>query len=111
MLPLRHSPSSPFVRKIRIGASVLGLDHEIRIEPADTMNPADSVRQQNPTGKISEVVLEYGTVLFDSRVILEYLDHRAGGGRIVPTEASARFAALRLQALADGTMDASILLI
>jgi glutathione S-transferase len=50
-------------------------------------------------------------VLFDSRVILEYLDHRAGGGRIVPADATARFAALRLQALADGMMDASILLI
>ena len=108
MLTLRHSPSSPFVRKIRIGASVLGLDGEIRIEPADTMNPADSVRQQNPLGKIPALVLEDGTVLFDSRVILEYLDHRAGGGRIIPTEASARFSALRLQALADGIMDASV---
>jgi glutathione S-transferase len=111
MLTLRHSPSSPFVRKIRIGASVLGLDHEIRIEPADTMNPGDSVRQQNPLGKIPALVLEDGTVLFDSRVILEYLDHRAGGGRIIPTAASARFAALRLQALADGIMDASVLLV
>ena len=50
-------------------------------------------------------------MLFDSRVILEYLDHRAGGGRIVPRDAAARFAALRLQALADGIMDASILLV
>jgi glutathione S-transferase len=109
MLTLRHSPSSPFVRKIRIGASVLGLDHEIRIEPADTMNPGDSVRQQNPLGKIPALVLEDGTVLFDSRVILEYLDHRAGGGRIVPNEPTARFAALTLQALCDGLMDASLL--
>ena len=90
---------------------MLGLDHEIRIEPADTMNPGDSVRQQNPLGKIPALVLEDGTVLFDSRVILEYLDHRAGGGRIIPTAASARFAALRLQALADGIMDASVLLV
>ena len=111
MLTLRHSPSSPFVRKIRIAASVLGLDGEIRIEPANTMNPADSVRQQNPLGKIPALVLEDGTVLFDSRVILEYLDHRAGGGRIIPTDASTRFAALRLQALADGIMDASVLLV
>jgi glutathione S-transferase len=111
MLTLRHSPSSPFVRKIRIGASVLGLDREIRLEPADTMNPADSVREQNPLGKIPALVLEDGTVLFDSRVILEYLDHRAGGGRIVPTDPGARFSALRLQALADGLMDASVLLV
>jgi len=44
-------------------------------------------------------------------VILDYLDHRAGGGRIVPRDAGARFAALRLQALADGLMDASVLLV
>ncbi|HEU4357805.1 MAG TPA: glutathione S-transferase N-terminal domain-containing protein, partial [Xanthobacteraceae bacterium] len=98
MLTLRSSPSSPFVRKVRIAASVLGLEREIALEPADTLNASDSVRQQNPLGKIPALVLEDGTVLFDSRVILDYLDHRAGGGRIVPRDAGARFAALRLQA-------------
>jgi glutathione S-transferase len=111
MLTLRSSPASPFVRKIRIAASLLGLEREIAVEIADTTDPADSVRQQNPLGKIPALVLEDGMVLFDSRVILEYLDHRAGGGRIIPKEADARFAALRLQALADGLMDASILLV
>jgi glutathione S-transferase len=111
MLTLRNSPASPFVRKVRIAAAVLGLEREITIEAADTMSPSDTVRQQNPLGKIPALVLEDGTVLFDSRVILEYLDYRAGGGRIVPTDPTARFAALRLQALADGLMDASILLI
>lgn len=111
MLTLRSSPASPFVRKIRIAANLLGLEHEIAVEIADTMDPADSVRQQNPLGKIPALVLEDGMVLFDSRVILEYLDHRAGGGRIIPKDADARFAALRLQALADGLMDASILLV
>jgi glutathione S-transferase len=96
VLTLRSSPTSPFVRKVRIAASVLGLDREIMLEPADTMSPSDSVRQQNPLGKIPALMLEDGTVLFDSRVILDYLDHRAGGGRIIPTDASARFAALRL---------------
>ena len=111
MLTLRSSPSSPFVRKVRIAASVLGLERDIAIEPADTMSPSDTVRQQNPLGKIPALVLEDGTVLFDSRVILDYLDHRAGGGRIVPTDAGARFSALRLQSLADGLMDASVLLV
>jgi glutathione S-transferase len=109
MLTLRSSPSSPFVRKIRIAASMLGLDREIATERAETGDPGDTIRQQNPLGKIPALVLEDGTVLFDSRVILEYLDHRAGGGRIIPKDATARFAALRLQALADGMMDASIL--
>ena len=109
MLTLRTSPSSPFGRKVRIGASVLGLDGTIAIELADTANPADTVRRQNPLGKIPTLLLEDGTTLFDSRVILEYLDHRAGGGRIIPSGSAARFAALRLQALADGILDASIL--
>jgi glutathione S-transferase len=109
MLTLRFSPSSPFVRKIRIAASVLGLEKDIKAEPAETTSPSDTVRQQNPLGKIPTLVLEDGSTLFDSRVILEYLDHRAGGGRIIPKDATARFAALRLQALADGILDASIL--
>jgi len=108
---LRSAAASPFVRKVRIAASILGLDGRITLEPADTVNPSDSVRQQNPIGKIPALVLDDGVVLFDSRVILEYLDHVAGGGRIIPNEPKARFAALRLQALADGLMDASILLI
>ena len=111
MLILRSSPASPFVRKVLIAASVLGLDHDIKLEIAETASPSDSVRQQNPIGKIPTLVLEDGSALFDSRVILEYLDHRAGGGRIIPNDASARFAALRLQALGDGILDASILLI
>ena len=111
MLTLRHSPASPFVRKVRIAAALLGLDREITLVPADTMKPDDDVRQQNPLGKIPALILEDGTVLFDSRVILDYLDHRAGGGRIVPKDPAARFAALRLQALCDGLMDASILVV
>ena len=106
---LRSSPASPFGRKIRMAAILLGLDSKITVEAADTANPTDSVRQQNPLGKIPTLVLDDGLVLFDSRVILEYLDHVAGGGRIIPAEPTARFAALRLQALADGIMDASIL--
>jgi len=108
---LRSAAASPFARKVRIAAMLLGLDDRITIEPADTTNPSDTVRTQNPLGKIPALVLDGGPALFDSRVIVEYLDHLAGGGRIIPTEPNARFAALRLQALADGIMDASILLI
>jgi len=111
MLILRSSPASPFVRKVRIAASVLGLEHDIKLENADTANVSDTVRQQNPIGKIPTLLLEDGSALFDSRVIVEYLDHRAGGGRVIPADPSARFAALRQQALADGILDASILII
>jgi glutathione S-transferase len=109
MMILRSTPASPFGRKVRIAASVLRLDGEITIEAADTNDPNDSIRRQNPLGKIPALMAEDGNVYFDSRVILDYLDHRAGGGRIVPSAPAARFAALRLQALADGMMDASIL--
>jgi glutathione S-transferase len=109
MMILRTAPASPFGRKVRIAASLLALEPDITIEQADTMNAADSLRQQNPLGKIPVLITEDGTRLFDSRVILEYLDHRAGGGRIIPAEPSARFAALRLQALCDGLMDAALL--
>jgi glutathione S-transferase len=109
MLVLRSSTTSPFARKIRIAIAILGLGKEVRIENTDTLDPKDSVRQQNPLGKIPTLVLDDGGTLFDSRVILEYLDDRAGGGRILPPKGPARFAALRLQALADGILDAGIL--
>ena len=109
MMTLRSAPASPFGRKVRIAASLLGLDDDIVIERADPMAPADSLRRQNPLGKIPVLILEDGTPLFDSRVIVEYLDHRAGGGKVIPTQPAARFAALALQALCDGVMDASLL--
>lgn len=109
MMILRTAPASPFGRKVRIAASLLGLDGDIQIERADTMDPLDSVRRQNALGKIPVLITEDNTTLFDSRVILEYLDHRAGGGRIIPSNPEARFAALTLQALCDGVMDASLL--
>jgi glutathione S-transferase len=109
MMILRSTPASPFGRKVSIAAGVLGLDKEITVESADPMNAADTLRRQNPLGKIPTLILDDGSALFDSRVIIEYLDHHVGGGRIIPREPAARFAALRLQALCDGVLDASIL--
>ena len=109
MMILRSAPPSPFGRKVRIALSLLGLENEVKIEPADTTDANDSLRRQNPLGKIPALITEDGMVYYDSRVILDYLDHRAGGGKIVPRDAKARLAALRLQALCDGIVDASIL--
>jgi glutathione S-transferase len=108
MLILRSSPASPFGRKIKIAASLLGLSDRIQVTEADTLDPNEALRRQNPLGKIPTLVLENGETLYDSRVILEYLDHIAGGGKIIPT-GWARFEALRQQALADGIMDAALL--
>ncbi len=111
MMILRSSPSSPFARKVRIAASLVGLDGDVKIEAADTNDVNDSVRMQNPLGKIPVLIAEDGVAYYDSRVILDYLDERAGGGKIVPREPKARLAALRLEALCDGILDASILTI
>jgi len=111
MMILRSSPPSPFGRKIKLAIGILGLDNEVTIEKADPTDADDSLRKQNPLGKIPALIVENGTVLYDSPVILEYLDHRAGGAKIVPDEPEARFAALTLQALCDGILDAGILLV
>jgi glutathione S-transferase len=111
MMILRTSPSSPFVRKVRIAVTLLGLDKDVTLERADTTDPNDSLRQINPLGKIPVLIVEDGSAIYDSRVILDYLDDRAGGGKIVPRQPKERLAALRLQALCDGILDASILTI
>src|SRR5260370_22252655 len=103
---LRSSPASPFGRKVRMAAIILGLDRRIEITKADTTDPADTVRKENPLGKIPALVLDDGEVLYDSRVIVEYLDHLAGGGRIVPNDAKPRFAPLLRQASADASLPA-----
>ena len=108
MLVLRSSPPSPFGRKVKIAAALLGLSDRITVETADTNNPNDTLRTQNPLGKIPTLILENGEALFDSRVIVEFLDALAGGGRVIPAGWS-RFEALRQQTLADGLMDAALL--
>jgi glutathione S-transferase len=111
MMILRNAPASPFGRKVRIAASLLGLTDQIEIRTADAMDPQDDLRQQNPVGKIPTLIGEDGAVYYDSRVIVEYLDHRAGGGRVIPRDGAPRFEALRLQALCDGLLDASLLVV
>lgn len=108
---LRSSPASPFARKARIAACILGLADRIEVQDTDLNDPDDSIRGQNPLGKIPALVLDDGTTWYDSRVILELLDHMAGGGRILPREPKARLESLRTQALCDGAMDASVLII
>jgi glutathione S-transferase len=109
MLTIRTGFGSPFGRKVRIAVSVLGLEREVKIEPASTQDSSDPIRDQNPLGKVPVLIIEDGTAVFDSPVILEYLDHIAGGGKIIAREPKARFAALRLEALCDGILEAMVL--
>ena len=110
MLVLRASAASPFVRKVRIAAALLGLEDRIEISAADINNSDNSLRTQNPLGKIPALILEDGEAIFDSAVIVEYLDWLAGGGKIIPVEPKARFRSLTQAALADGIADAAVLM-
>ncbi len=109
MWTLRSAAASPFVRKVRIAAAVCGLADRIDAQVTDTSDAGDPLRHQNPLGKIPALVLEDGTVLYDSRVIAEFFDLEAGGGAIIPKGGAERVRVLTLQALADGIMDATVL--
>ncbi len=110
MLVLRAAAPSPFARKVRIAAAVLELDDRIEVSVADTNDPDDPLRGQNPLGKIPALIIESGEVLYDSAVIVEYLDWLAGGGRIIPCDPAQRFRSLTRQALADGIAEAAVLM-
>ena len=110
MLVLRSSPASPFGRKVKLAAAILGLSDRIQVEATDTQDPNAPLRRENPLAKIPTLILENGEALYDSPVILAYLDALAGGGRIIPA-GSARFEALRQEALFDGLLDAALLMV
>ncbi|SFK38765.1 glutathione S-transferase family protein [Methylocapsa palsarum] len=109
MMTLLTSPASPFGRKVVIAAALAGLSGQIKAAASDTSDPDDPVRSHNPLGKIPTLILDDGSVLFDSRVIVEYLDVLAGGDILIPAAPEERFKSLTLAALADGIADASLL--
>lgn len=111
MMTLHSAPPSPFGRKVKIVASLLGLSDQITVSVADTLNPNDRLRTENPLGKIPALVLETGDVVHDSAVIVDYLDQRAGGGRVIPQEMGERFKVLTLQSLGDGIAEAALLIV
>ncbi|MFS8182658.1 glutathione S-transferase family protein [Pseudovibrio denitrificans] len=107
MIILRTSPTSPYGRKARIAAAVLGLEDQVNVDWADTRASEGSLYEQNPLAKVPTLLLENGDIVYDSRVALELLDMLAGGGRIIPT-GEARISVLTKQAMADGITDAAI---
>ena len=109
-MQLRSSPSSPFGRKVKMATYILGLDDQVTPVLTDTLDPNDSICEVNPLGKIPALE-DDGTTYYDSRVIMEYLDAKAGGGKIIPASGPARFEALTRAALMDGILDAAVLVI
>lgn len=109
-MQLRSSPSSPFGRKVKMATYILGFDDQVTPVLTDTLDPNDSICEVNPLGKIPALE-DNGTTYYDSRVIMEYLDAKAGGGKIIPASGAARYEALTRAALMDGILDAAILVI
>ena len=107
-MKLLASPASPFTRKVRIVLAEKRIDCELErvdVQPVD--NP---VNPHNPLGKIPTLVLDDGAALYDSRVIVEFLDNASPIARLIPEDNRERVAVRRWEALADGVVDAGILI-
>lgn len=111
-MKLLMSPMSPFARKARIFVRELGVTGQVEEVNVTVMpisvNP--DVSGRNPLGKIPVLMRDDGIALYDSPVICEYLDSLHEDRKLVPATGEARWTALRQQALADGLMDAAVLL-
>ena len=105
---LLGSVPSPFTRKVRIVLAEKRV--ECTFEQVEVMAAGSPVPTHNPLGKIPVLVLDDGSTLYDSRVIAEFLDTVSPMGRLIPEESRNRIAVRRWEALADGTIDAGILI-
>lgn len=108
---LRSTLTSPFGRKVRMAIAVLGLSGRVTLVPADPLDESDTLRQQNPLGKMPCLVLADGSTIYDSGIIIEYLQDIAGTDQLLPLRGRDRYRALTLARLADGIIDASILVV
>lgn len=106
---LRSSPTSPFVRKVRMVVEVLGLSERVVLVPTDASDP--TLRAQNPLGKYPCLLRADGTAVYDSSVILEFLQQVAGTDRLLPQAGEPRIAMLTRTRLTDGIIDAGALVI
>ena len=109
-MKLFYSPPSPYVRKSLVVAHELGLRARIELLPAAAhpINRDRTVVAHNPLGKIPTLVTDEGTALYDSNVICEYLNE-LGKGNLIPPRGPARWTVLTEHALADGMLDAAVL--
>jgi len=106
-MKLLSSTASPYTRKVRIVLAEKKIECEI--QPVDVQPVENPVNAHNPLGKIPTLVLDDGTALYDSRVIVEFLDGKSPIGRLIPEDLRDRVAVRRWEALADGVLDAGLL--
>jgi glutathione S-transferase len=108
---LHWSPRSPFVRKVMVAAHELGLVDQLKLRRTvvEMARPNPELMPYNPLSRIPTLVLDDGTVLYDSGVICEYLDTQHTGPKLFPPEPDARFVTLRRHALGNGMLEVLIL--
>ena len=99
--------TSPYVRKVRIVMAEKKLDYQF--VPEDVWSADTRIAESNPLGKVPCLVMEGGEAVFDSRVIVEYLDTLSPVGRLIPQPGRERAEVKTWEALADGLLDAAIL--
>ena len=105
-MKLIGSLTSPYVRKVRVVLAEKKLDYQFELEDPWA---GDALLKLNPLGKVPCLVLEGHEAVFDSRVIVEYLDTRSPVGRLIPEASRERTEVRTWEALADGVLDAAIL--
>lgn len=108
MLKLLGTVTSPFTRKVRVVLAEKRLECEFVVDVPNTLE--STAIRYNPLGKIPVLVLDDEHSIFDSRVIVEYLDNASPGNRLIPEEKRPRIQVRRWEALADGCTDAAIAL-
>ncbi len=106
-MKLIGSLTSPYVRKVRIVMAEKKLDFQLLLE--DVWAATSTIGASNPLGKVPCLVMEGGEAVFDSRVIVEYLDTLSPVGKLIPTQGRERAEVKTWEALADGLIDACIL--
>jgi glutathione S-transferase len=106
-MKLIGSAASPYVRKVRVVMAEKRLDYQFVIE--DVWSDTTAISASNPLGKVPCLVMEGGEAMFDSRVIVEYLDTLSPVGKLIPQQGRERAEVKTWEALADGVMDAGVL--
>ena len=106
-MKLLASLASPYTRKVRIVLAEKKI--ECDMELVDVFPVENVVNAHNPLGKIPTLILDDGTPLYDSRVIVEFLDGKSPISRLIPEDMRERVAVRRWEALADGVLDAGLL--
>lgn len=105
-MKLIGSLASPYVRKVRVVMAEKKLDYELVLE--DVWAPDTTISASNPLGKVPCLIMEDGGAMFDSRVIVEYLDTMSPVGKLLPSQGRERASIKCWEALADGVLDAGI---